>query len=72
MSWCFSLEPDWNWIVPISLRCVAPGISQALMVLEIWLQVWIQSGKAQDAFASWLIDRRCLQEAEAFSWDEGA
>ena len=32
----------------------------------------MQSGKAQDAFASWLSDRRCLQEAVAFSWDEEA
>jgi len=43
-----------------------------LMVIEIWQQVWTQSGKAQDAFASWLTDRRCLREAEAFSWDAGA
>ena len=56
----------------VSLRCVAPGISQTLMVIEIWRQVWTQSGKAQDTFASWLIDRRCLREAEAFSWDAGA
>ena len=67
MSWC-SIEPDWM----VSLRCVAPGISQTLMVIEIWRQVWTQSGKAQDTFASWLIDRRCLREAEAFSWDAGA
>ena len=72
MSWC-SIEPDWMF----SLRCVATGISQTLMVLtlmviEIWRQVWRKSGKAQDAFASWLIDRRGLREAEAFSWGAGA
>ena len=43
-----------------------------LMVIEIWRQVWRKSGKAQDAFASWLIDRRGLREAEAFSWGAGA